>query len=188
VAATCAACQSDMCATCVFPQEDGSVLCPACATASPIHGMGLNRGIRPPRPVVAPGTMCPNHPENPAVQRCATCRTALCATCDFALPGNLHLCANCATTPSDTVSSRRKKGTLWSYGLAILSMLLFVVGFAVPDVMGLMVLPALAGLGLGLSAVERRLRNPLWVWVPVAWNGLILGTFFLLVIVGLLMS
>src|SRR5678816_1426120 len=75
-AAICADCQSSMCGTCAFPQEDGSVLCPNCATGRASYGgLGIGRGISPPRPVVPPGTMCAVHPENAAIQRCATCRT-----------------------------------------------------------------------------------------------------------------
>src|SRR5678816_332806 len=121
-AAICADCQSSMCGTCAFPQEDGSVLCPNCATGRASYGgLGIGRGISPPRPVVPPGTMCAVHPENAAIQRCATCRTTLCETCDFALPGNLHLCGNCATTAGDTISAKRKKAAFWSYALAVIS-------------------------------------------------------------------
>ena len=48
--------------------------------------------------------------------------------------------------------------------------------------------PAIVGVGLGLGAIERRLRNPLWVWVPVVWNGLLLSLFLLLSVVGAFMG
>lgn len=199
-AAICADCQSSMCATCAFPQEDGSVLCPNCATGRASYGgLGLGRGISPPRPAVPAGTMCAVHPENAAVQRCATCRTTMCETCDFALPGNLHLCANCATTAGDTVSGKRKKAVFWSYALALVSTLGIVVSVIVgavakqPEAFGVIFmllgfLPAAAGTGVGLSAIERRMKNPLWVWVPAVWNGLMLTIFVLLSVVGTFMG
>ena len=46
--------------------------------------------------------------------------------------------------------------------------------------------PAIAGLGLGISAKDRRLATPPWVWMAIIWNALLVGSFVLLMIIGLL--
>jgi hypothetical protein len=47
-------------------------------------------------------------------------------------------------------------------------------------------LPSIIGLGIGLGAIDRRYKNPASLWAAAIWNGVILGVFLLLCIVGLM--
>jgi hypothetical protein len=47
--------------------------------------------------------------------------------------------------------------------------------------------PGLIGTAMAFSAYDRRLANPPSVWAALIWNGLILGVFVLLAVVGTFM-
>jgi hypothetical protein len=56
------------------------------------------------------------------------------------------------------------------------------IGFA----MAFMIfIPSLIGTALGFAAIDRRLSNPFSVWIAAIWNGIILGIYVLLCIIGL---
>jgi hypothetical protein len=48
--------------------------------------------------------------------------------------------------------------------------------------------PGITGLALGIGAMDRRLSNSFAMWAAAIWNGLLLGVFVLLMIVGLFMK
>ena len=79
--------------------------------------------------VVPQGVRCARHPDVQAVQYCKSCRVAVCGTCDFALPGGVHVCPDCATKTSEGLSEKRKKPLGWAYGLAVLGTLGTIVFF-----------------------------------------------------------
>ncbi len=134
--------------------------------------------------------------------RCARCATWSCATCDFAFPGDIHLCPRCATEPPATLSPRRKQLVIWSYVLAGFATL--VLGLLMAGALGrpgdghtdaqalglvysvFIFLPALVGLGLSFSARERRLPNPPVLWGTLIWNVALCSLLTLLSIVGIL--
>jgi hypothetical protein len=45
-------------------------------------------------------------------------------------------------------------------------------------------IPSIIGLGVGLSCFERHLRNPPLVWGGAVWNGIIVGVWLLLILIG----
>jgi hypothetical protein len=191
---TCARCGAYACQTCVFPQADGSFQCPDCASG---RLLGLSTHVAPAVPV---GTMCARHPEVAAEQRCANCRTPLCATCDFTFPGDLHFCPDCATSAGGALSGRRKRSLVWSYVLACWSTVAFfglMIAAAFSrskgeaEALGIaltvaVLIPSIAGVATSVGALERRQSNSFWIWIAVVWNGLLLGGFLLLSIVGTL--
>jgi hypothetical protein len=125
----------------------------------------------------------------------------MCATCDFALPGDLHLCPSCATNPQTELSPARRKARAWSFALAGWSTLgmaaIFAGAFAhaardkaSQDALGTLLtfgvlIPAIVGLSVGLGAKDRRLSNPASLKAAIVWNGVIIGAFLLLMIAGL---
>jgi hypothetical protein len=147
-----------------------------------------------------PPIMCASHPRQPAVRRCNVCGAGACATCDFAFPGEVHLCPRCATAKDRPLSPKRSRYVLGGYALAVWCTLGLGVmmsgalkGVAhtksdlemVGQVIGLLVmLPALAGAGVSFAALEKRLANPPRVWGAVIWNLSIVGVLVLLTIVG----
>ena len=162
----------------------GSALAPvATATAQPIAGVN-----------------CTQHPDVPAVFRCLSCHAPSCATCDFAYPGDIHLCPSCAANPRRQMSPGRKKLIPWSIGLAIFSMIGLAAMILVAavyknqvdaEVIGalgswLSLLPALIGLALGVASREKRLATPGVVWIGIVGNGVVLLVWFALLLVGLL--
>lgn len=155
------------------------------------------------QPAVPVGQFCVQHPEVQAVQICKVCGSAMCATCDFVFPGNIHLCPTCATSPQKGLKGKRRTYLTWSYILGVestLATLFFVSGAAVKSVgsdvdaeaLGLvmtftMLIPAVIGTALGCSAMERH-SKPASVWVATLWNGALVAVYILLIIIGLTMG
>jgi len=170
---------------------------PAVVPAENPAGAVEPAGVRAPA-----GMCCVQHPTVPATNQCQLCGAYMCATCDFALPGGMHLCPVCATKPRTELSARRRQSRLWSFALAIWCTLgmagLFGGAFAGMArslanaqvfgsllTLGILV-PAIVGLSLGLGAIDRRLVNPPSLWVATIWNGLIVAAFLLLTLIGLM--
>jgi hypothetical protein len=182
----CRSCGVPLCVTCSFPQGDDTHLCPTC--------------VLKPQPVAATppikGIMCVQHPTVAAVQLCNVCGAGVCATCDFAQPGEIHVCPRCMTASRDELAPKRKKLMIWSYvlaiwctfGMAVLfsgavageQSLAALVGYAI-------FIPSLIGTALGFSAVDRRLVNPISLWIAAIWNGLLLVIYLVLIFIGLSM-
>lgn len=126
----------------------------------------------------------------------------MCATCDFALDGGLHLCPSCATKPRTTLGKKRKSARMWSFILAIGSTVGFIVATVIAgmrntgtevdaQMIGVLfsvfvLVPSICGLGIGLGAIDRRYSNPGSLWAAVIWNGIVLGGFLLLSVIGLM--
>jgi hypothetical protein len=72
----------------------------------------------PKSPRVREGIMCAQHPKVQAVQQCRRCGGFMCATCDFAFPGDLHFCPTCVSRGDEGLSGKRKKFMIWSFVLA----------------------------------------------------------------------
>lgn len=198
----CRHCGKPICNICAFREDDGTAVCPECALT---HGTST---AGDPALVEAaavsqllPGARCTQHPNLAATQRCKLCGAFMCATCDFALPGNIHVCPKCAATPRSSLSPRRKKFMIGSYALAIWStigMTCLLAGVfaemarskADQEVLGMVLMlfvmaPAITGLALGVSARDRRLSNPLSITLAIVWNGIIVGSFLLLILYGM---
>jgi hypothetical protein len=160
------------------------------------------KGAEQPPPVVI-GQLCVRHSAVQAIQVCKVCGAAMCQTCDFVFPGNIHLCPTCATSPEKGLKGKRRTYLIWSYilaGWSTLASVFFLSGAAAEgmgseadaEVLGIMMtflllIPALIGLALGCSAMERR-SKPVSVWVATIWNGIIVGLFILLCIIGITMG
>jgi hypothetical protein len=189
----CKSCGNPICNTCAFPQPDGSALCPDCgkrrvpatATTAPLGAFGP----------------CKQHPEVAAVTRCDKCQAPVCGTCGFFLPGNVHLCPECATSSSQQISDSRKRNVFISYGLVVVTILSFMAlfvagatgtddgGEALAGLLGIVIFAAsIAGFTLGISAIDRRLSNPWWFWGAMVSNALMLAMMLLLAIVGTLVG
>lgn len=125
----------------------------------------------------------------------------MCDTCKFDLPGGFVLCPHCATTPKTTLSPKRKKMLVASYALAVWCTIVMAAMFggvfrgmaedkageaAIGVLLSFLLLgPSIVGLALGIGVMDRRLNNTMAMWIAVAWNGLILGAFILLMIIGI---
>ena len=168
---------------------------------SPAHVVVGQAGISAEQPPPATiGQFCVRHSTIQAVQVCKVCSAAMCQTCDFVFPGNIHLCPTCATSPDKGPKGKRRTYLIWSYilaGWSTLASVFFLSGVAAEgmgseadaEVLGiamtfLLLVPALIGLALGCSAMERQ-SKPVSVWVATIWNGIIVGLFILLCIVGI---
>jgi hypothetical protein len=191
----CVKCGTFICKTCVFPQPDGTSLCPDCMMKS------VTKKSSPSAAPIPEGTMCRIHPGVPAVQICQMCQTPICKTCDFEFPDNIHICPNCVNKPL-TLSPRQKKNLAWSYVMAVVATLGYffnmylavVLGPDMPDqvrgfIFMLTVLgPSIAGLSFAINARTRNRKKTLSVWISLIWNSLIICLFLILVIVGILMG
>ena len=192
----CARCGVAICGTCAFPQADGTQMCPDCVALVRVGSGAVN--------AVPAGVTCTRHPEIQAVQYCRSCSAPVCGTCDFALPGGVHVCPDCATRTDKGLSAKRKKLLGWAYGLAVLSSLGTVLFFVAAaggafddpkeaEMLGTLFslftfIPSLVGTALATSTLDRRLTNPASVWVAIIWNALILAVFLLLTVAGLFMA
>jgi hypothetical protein len=192
----CQDCGKPICMTCAFPEPDGHV-CGSCATRR-----ALNPAAAP--AAIPQGVRCVQHPNVAATAQCYSCRGYMCATCAFSLPGGFQVCPTCATTTKRPLSSKRKKLLVGSYACAIwcsLIMVALLAGLfqtlgktqggeaAVGLIMSLFLLaPSITGLALAVGAMDRRLSNSFAMWGAAIWNGLILGVFVLMMIVGMFMK
>lgn len=192
----CRDCETPICGTCGFDEPDGSHLCPNCAQRRLTLG--------PPEITTASGVIdgvhCVQHPHLPATAQCKTCGAFMCDTCKFDLPGGLQICPTCATTPRTTLSPKRKKMLIGSYACAvwctlIMSALLAGVFQDMADdqagenllgvlLMIILIGPSITGVALGVGVMDRRLPNSMAMWITTVWNGLILGGFIILMILG----
>ena len=48
----------------------------------------------------------------------------------------------------------------------------------------LVLVPALIGMALGFSAIDRRLANPLSIWIAAIWNLILIAIFLLMFVIG----
>lgn len=138
----------------------------------------------------------------PAVCSCSSCGAGICATCDFAFAGGMHLCPTCATSAPKKLSSRRKTLVGWAYVMAAWSTLaLPLLSMAGSNIrsrsdqeaygvvfMLLVFVPTLVGTALAVAARDRHLANPPSMTAALVWNAIILALLMVLILVGLFSS
>jgi hypothetical protein len=143
---------------------------------------------------------CLQHPNVAAVQVCKSCGAPMCGTCDFLLPGNIHVCPRCVAAPPKGLSGKRKRLLYTAYGFAVwntLGLALLMSGVLASEfqtkekeqILGVIYsvflwIPSLIGAALGISCLDRRLRNPGSVWGAVIWTCILLGIHIVLVVIG----
>jgi hypothetical protein len=198
----CHNCEIPLCETCMFPTSESGRLCPTCVTGgSPVEEepedtTSISEYLE--------GKTCVNHPESQAVVFCKLCGAPVCGTCDFVFAGNVHVCPACTERPRNQLSAKRKKNLTWSYILAAWSTIWLIVMLsgvfaesvsseeeleAFGMVIGSFILiPAIIGTALGVGGLDRRLSRPPVVWGAAIWNGIILGIYILLMIIGIFMG
>ncbi|HEV7671879.1 MAG TPA: hypothetical protein VGS22_25435 [Thermoanaerobaculia bacterium] len=197
----CSSCGKQLCTLCIFPLGEWN-FCGDCALrqAGSQAARPVNTAVSPTAQpnVPAPRAQCAYHPDSPAVVSCKLCSRWICATCDFALPGDVHLCPSCIETQSTVdVNPKRKK---WSYiALALaawstfLSLLLFVGVFnsllnseggeAFDRVITTLIFwPCVIGTGLAMGALDKKLKNTGLMKAALWWNAAIGGVFLLLIL------
>jgi len=144
---------------------------------------------------------CQNHPQVAAVQRCMRCSARICGVCDFAFPGEIHLCPRCVTATAGSLSPGRKGMMIGAYiaaATATLTFAAFIFAAAsgafggASEVVAIVVFVFLiaciaTGLGLGFGTIDRQLNNPISLWIAAIWNGVLALGFVLMMIVGLMM-
>jgi hypothetical protein len=203
----CRDCGAAVCNVCAFTESDGSAFCPSCtgrrvslgrfagAAATMAPSLLVATATRLPD-----GVRCVQHPNVTATAQCRSCGAFMCVTCDFELPGGLHVCPACAAAPKTTLSPKRKGLLIGSFALAVWSTLGMAVllSGALADMIKtkegeaalgvalslLLLIPSIIGLALGFSAMDRRLVNGPAIWIAVVWNGMILAAFLLLSVIG----
>lgn len=196
----CQSCGTPLCATCAF-ESGGSWYCPKCVTQPMVSARGESGFTAPSAGISLTNVRCVQHPSIQATQQCKVCGAFMCATCDFTLPGGIHVCPTCATAPKTNLSPRRKKLLIGSFALAAWSTVGMVAVFAgafagmardkageqvLGTLMMLFVLgPAIVGTALGVGAMDRRLATPPLLWIATIWNAIILASFVLLMIIGM---
>lgn len=191
----CMDCRAPMCGTCVFPMPDGQRVCPACA---------VKPGHRQPPVTAVPAAElgeCALHPGQPALARCNTCGALMCPTCDFTLPGDQHACPKCVGAASGRGLSPKRRGMmLGAFALAACATLAFGILLVAAQsiqtesdaqafgvvMMILVLVPSIAGAGLGFGALDQRRGNTLALWIAAAWNLLIVVGFLLMSLIGAL--
>jgi len=152
-------------------------------------------------PPIRMGIMCAQHPNVQAVQQCRRCGGFMCATCDFAFPGDVHFCPTCVSRGDEGLSGKRKKFMIWSFVLAAWStvgMTCLVSGamrgmartkedqIALGWVLIIFVLgPAITGLSLGMTAKRKQVSNPATLWIAIIWNAVLVVSFVVLMFIGL---
>lgn len=193
----CANCGAALCETCSFQGEDNRILCADCASLPQAEAGGDVSAI-----AVPDGMMCASHPEVEAVAMCVSCGAGVCTTCDFAMPGDIHICPKCASRPPEGLDSKRRNKVIWAYvlaGIATFGMLFIILGSNIglfensPEnglgiIFSLVVFwPSLIGLILASISHEKRRHNPGFLVGAIVWNSAVLGLFLLMTIIGLML-
>jgi hypothetical protein len=189
----CSACKQLICELCAFTRTDGTRVCSQCASSPAAlaaeAGARLSmQGYAAPSRVHA--LKCLQHPNVAAIQVCKGCGGPMCGTCDFLLPGDLHLCPRCVAAPPKRMSGQRRGLIIAAYVFAVWGTFAIAVresgvlqGMVQSPgdqiVLGYIIIlfirvPVLIGAGLGFSCFDPRLRNPPAVWIAAIWNGLLL--------------
>src|SRR5262249_6715417 len=121
----CSVCGRAICTICAFTRNDGSRVCTQCANAAmPVEGDGpklVGRAHLPPEHVRF--LKCVQHPNVSAVQVCRLCGAPMCATCEFSLPNDVHLCPRCVAAPPKTISKSRRGLVIAAFVIAAYSTL-----------------------------------------------------------------
>lgn len=182
--------------------------CPVCetvnnATAETCSQCGYGFGLlslttKRRRSSIPVGLMCAQHNDVQAVATCRICSSGICGTCDFNLPGNMHVCPLCIDKHDDNeISPGRKRKSAWAVAIAAYGMLMLLLLFSgalanalenegAATLLGNAIfIPALVGTGLGFGAFDRRLRNTAWIWAGVAGNVFVLGVYVILMVIGI---
>ena len=187
-----------ICDLCAFPQDNGTRFCPTCSAQSSRSSQrsGLSTST-----LAAQGQKCKQHPNVGASYICYSCGEPMCKTCDFSLPGNIHACPTCATSTKPKLSPKRRKRLVSAYVMASWCTLVWVAllsgvfrgmvhnkadqeGFGLL-LMVVLLVPSITGVALGVSAKGRG-SGTIAVWMAILWNGMILGGFFLLMLIGMM--
>ncbi|MBD5782382.1 hypothetical protein IEN85_22980 [Pelagicoccus sp. NFK12] len=151
-----------------------------------------------------PVLACRSHPSVKAEAACKHCDAPICNTCAFTYPNGLVLCPSCASAKPEVMTPKRIQGRRMSYIMAWIATFFFIVifgGYTAPlfDTMTedeyetlagfliifLVLAPAVAGLSFGIGSLNKRRGNPVSILVPPIWNGILIGMFVLLTIIGL---
>lgn len=196
----CQSCGKPVCATCAF-ESGGSWYCPQCVTQPMVMAAAAPAQSAAAPTIALSEARCVQHPNVQATQQCKACGAFMCATCDFELPGGIHVCPACAAAPKTNLSPRRKKLMIGSFALAAWSTVGMVCVFAgafasmardkgAQEALGVALMlfvlaPAIVGTALGVGAMDRRLSTPPLLWIATIWNGMLVGSFVLLMIIGL---
>ena len=189
--------------------DDG--LIPLAQTAPPVPQAGPStlpyaRGqysphAQPALPALPALGPCQNHQQVPAAHRCTRCAARMCNVCDFAFPGEIHLCPRCITSAAGGLSGGRRGMMIAAYAAAGLSTFLIVVfmvaaasggltgfnEFLAGIILFFLLACIVTGLGLGVGAIDRQLNNPVSLWIAASWNGVLALGLLLLVVVALIM-
>jgi hypothetical protein len=147
---------------------------------------------------------CINHPASPAPHTCVRCQRTICSVCEFQTAAG-SFCPECMSAgPSPEEKSASLAKAVWAVVLAVVGMVILVIGMMIAGassrmqksyqmqdqmlntaVFFLAFLAALGGLALGLVSRDeaRATGSPLPV-VAIIANGILLGLFVLLSLVG----
>ena len=147
---------------------------------------------------------CRTHARVASVGRCESCLAPICQVCRFTWPGDRHFCPACATAPRDHLIAARRRYIAWSLALAgwnslaVMAVLLFgatgsaeeesaaaLLGFAV---IFLCVMPGVVGFALALAArsIATGSTRAGSTALPIAWNTVVLGLWFVFMVIGIL--
>jgi hypothetical protein len=190
---SCDFCGAAICETCTFTPRSGQrKLCPVCFADAGGRPTATTRS-RPP-----PAANCTNHPGIPASVACQACGAPVCATCTFEFPDGGRYCPECVSRPQPAMSDKAKTMVWLALGLALFATLTSIIFFATAamealDEVGelafgpLVLLPTVVGLGLGVSARDRRRKTSPMIWAAILWNGGLLALLLLATCAGLFM-
>ncbi len=147
------------------------------------------------------GVPCIKHPAVDAMHRCRSCGAPICETCAFKFPGGVVVCPACAASPKSSLSPKRRTYLVLSFICATIATLFLGVVFSGAlsnhvlnqhdaEALGVVILLVVLGTtipGIALAASARLPRRPapIAVWIASIWNILLLGGFFLLMLIGI---
>lgn len=188
----CSSCGNPICDLCKVTLASGRLRCLDCLHGRAQPGAQSSKAV--PRetdhvalqtdvvlPNKPPDADCLNHPGVPAMAECNACGAAICDTCGFVFDESTWICPPCAVAPRDVLSGRRKGLAIAALCIASVNTMFLLALFlgvglsslSASGVLGLyygFVFLAVAGSGIGVSTMEKRLGNTALNKIGAFWN------------------
>lgn len=147
-------------------------------------------------------SFCINHPRVTAQFKCIHCNAALCPTCAFSFPGDIHLCPVCIRKKPSELNPKINKIACISIFTAVFSFFSWfflsltqdkLEDILYPAAIGLITLlfslfPAITGYAMGVGVLPKKGKKPILLLIGIICNSILIALFLLFAIIGIFMA
>jgi hypothetical protein len=145
---------------------------------------------------------CINHPQVTAQFKCIHCNAALCPTCAFSFPGDIHLCPVCIRKKPSELNPKIKRNaciSIFTAAFSFFSWFFLVItqdkleDTLYPAAIGWIALlftlfPAITGYAMGVGVLPKKGKKPILLLIGIICNSILIAFFILFAIIGIFMA